>query len=409
MPIFNPFLPSYVRDPYAAYRRLRDSEPVHRSTVLQAWVVTGYEECRDVLREPARYSSDPALARGPLAEQLQRRRRESPLGETATVLNSDPPAHTRLRALVSRAFTPRRVEGLRPHVGEVAAELLARRVAGEPFELTAGLAEPLPVIVIAELLGVPPADRDLFAGWSHSIAATADVLTTDLLVEEARAGVRELIDYLDRVIAERRASPREDLISALVAAEEATAEGEGARLSHEELLAFVILLLVAGNETTTSLLGNVVVALLDAPAELAALRERLAAGDDEALSRAVEELLRFDSPVQGVVRFARETSKLGEVPIAAGEMLLLLVGAANRDPRAFDAPDELRLTREGGRHLSFGLGPHFCLGAPLARLEAEAALGALLEAFPRLEAAGEVERRGTLLLRGVGRLPLAPA
>ena len=218
MPIFNPFLPSYVRDPYAAYRRLRDEEPVHRSTVLQAWVVTGYEECREVLRDPARFSSDPALARGPLAEQLHRRRRESPLGETATVLNSDPPAHTRLRALVSRAFTPRRVEGLRPHVAEVAADLLARRSAGEPFELTSGLAEPLPVIVIAELLGVPPADRELFAGWSHAIAATTDVLTTVLLVEEARAGVRELIDYLDGVVAQRRTAPQDDLISALVAA-----------------------------------------------------------------------------------------------------------------------------------------------------------------------------------------------
>jgi cytochrome P450 len=408
VPIFNPFLPSYMRDPYAAYRRLRDDEPVHRSTVLQAWVVTGYEECREVLREPARYSSDPALARGPLAEQLQRRRRESPLGETATVLNSDPPAHTRLRALVSRAFTPRRVEGLRPHIAEVAAELLTRRSGSEPFELTAGLSEPLPVIVIAELLGVPPADCGLFVGWSHAIAATTDVLTTDLLVEEARAGVRELTDYLNGVIAERRASPRDDLISALVAAEE-----EGAGLSHDELLAFVILLLVAGNETTTSLLGNSVVALLDAPGELQALRERLAAGDGEALPRAVEELLRFDSPVQGVVRFARETGELAGVPIAEGEMLLLLVGAANRDPRAFDAPDELRLAREvgrnGARHLSFGLGPHFCLGAPLGRLEAEAALGALLEAFPRLEADGDVERRGTLLLRGVERLPLAPA
>jgi len=173
----------------------------------------------------------------------------------------------------------------------------------------------------------------------------------------------------------------------------------------------VILLLVAGNETTTGLLGNAVVALLDAPAELAALRERLAAGDAEALPRAVEELLRFDSPVQGVVRFAREATELAGMPIAEGDILLLLVGAANRDPRAFEAPDELRLTREGGRdgarHLSFGLGPHFCLGAPLARQEAEAALGALLEAFPRLEAAGPVERRGTLLLRGVGRLPLA--
>ncbi len=185
--------------------------------------------------------------------------------------------------------------------------------------MTSGLAEPLPVIVIAELLGVPPADRELFVRWSHAIAATTDVLTTDLLVEEARAGVRELIDYLERIIEERRGEPRDDLISALLASgEEAPvsagseaavgeAAGEGRRsgLSHEELLAFVILLLVAGNETTTSLLGNAVAALLGAPAELAALRERVADGDADALSGAVEELLRYDSPVQGVVRFAR--------------------------------------------------------------------------------------------------------
>lgn len=394
--MFNPFVPSFTRDPYPAYAALRAEEPVHYSAALQLWVVTGYAACEQILRDPGTFSSDPFKATGPLARQLAGQRRSFPLGETPSVLSSDPPAHTRLRGIVSRALTPRVAEELRPRIEEITQSLLDEAGPG-PFDVVTGLAQPLPIIVIAELLGVPPADRELFKQWSVPIAATTNVINSAETMEAARRATQELIEYLEPLVEARRLEPRDDLLTALVQAEEARD-----RLTHDELLAFCILLLIAGHETTTNLIANGTLALLHAPQQAAAMR-----AGAEAVPAAVEELLRYDSPVQAVGRVAVTDTALSGQVIAAGSSLLVAVGAANRDPARFPDPDRLDVARADNRHLSFGLGPHFCLGAPLARMEAAVAFAALLRRFPELRPAEEAAPRvGTLALRGTGRLLL---
>jgi pimeloyl-[acyl-carrier protein] synthase len=396
--MFNPFLPSFLADPYPAYAALRAQDPVHRSLALQAWVVTSYAEAETVLRDAATYSSELTHATSQLGKALNQQRAASPLGHVMTVLNSDPPTHTRLRGLVNRAFTPRTVEALRGRIEAVTADLLDAVPAGQPFDLMTALAQPLPVIVIAELLGIPAADRGRFKAWSDEIAATTRPMASQAAIDGARRATTELIAYLEPIVARLRTEPHEDLLSALVQVEEG-----GERLTHEELLAFAILLLVAGNETTTNLLGNAVLALLRHPAQLAALR-----ANPELLPAAIEEALRFDSPVQAVIRFARQPATLGGRQIEAGDTVMVLIGAANRDPARFTQPETFDIATEGERtrHLAFGLGPHFCLGAPLARLEGEVALRALLARFPGLHAAGDPKQGGTFTLRGLDALPV---
>ncbi len=299
---------------------------------------------------------------------------------------------------MNRAFTARRVAALRPRIEEITASLLAAVPAAGEFELMRGLAQPLPVIVIAELLGVPSGDRDRFKQWSNAIAQTTSLLQSETIRDDARQATRELVDYFNVIVDARRREPRDDLLSALVQAQD-----EGRRLSHDEVLAFAILLLVAGNETTTNLIGGGTLALAEHPDQQRLLRER-----PELRQRAIEEMLRYDSPVQGVVRFARHATSVGGVAIAAGDILLAMVGGANRDPEQFSDADRFDVTREENRHLSFGMGPHFCLGAPLARLEADVAFGALLARFPELRIGeGGSERGGTFLLRGPSRVALA--
>ncbi len=396
--VFNPFLPSYQANPYPAYAALRAEDPVHFSLAIQAWVLTAYDDCERVLRDAETFSSSSSTASGQLATVLQQQRREFPLGEVPTVLNSDPPVHTRLRTLLNRAFTPRAIEGLRPHIEEIAASLLADAGgAGGRFDAVTGFAQPLPIIVIAELLGVPPSDRDQLKEWSTAIANTTNVLNTEGALEAARQATVELIAYMDEIVARRRAAPGADIMTALVQAEE-----DGERLSHDELLAFSILLLLAGHETTTNLIGNGLFALTEHPEQAARLR-----AEPDLLPSAVEEFLRYDSSVQGAVRFARETVEVGGRTIEQGSTLLLLLGAANRDPAQFPEPDALDVSRSPNRHLSFGRGLHFCLGAPLARLEGDIAFRALLDRFPELRLAeGGAQRSGTLVLRGMGKLEL---
>ncbi|PKN81039.1 MAG: cytochrome P450 [Chloroflexi bacterium HGW-Chloroflexi-9] len=395
--VFNPFVPSYRKNPYLQLGRLREADPVHFSAALQAWILTRYEDCLAVMRDHATFSSDAHNARGQLAEALQQQRRESPVGDVATVLGVDPPRHTEMRAIVNRAFTPRRVQALRPRIEEIARELLATAPVTGDFELMTGLAQPLPVIVIAELLGVPAADRGRFKHWSNAIAATTNLLQTEEMQATTRQAVQEVVDYLGAFIRDRQREPREDLISVLVAADEG-----GRRLSPEEILAFAILLLVAGNETTTNLIGNGMAALLEHPEALARLRE-----EPDLLPVAVEELLRYDSPVQGLARFTTQAVEMHGRTIAQGDVVLCMIGSANHDPAAFVDPDALVLDRDPNRHLSFGQGIHFCLGAPLARLEADIAFRALLDRWRSLSLAeGGLERGGTLLLRGPERLLL---
>ncbi|RLT39987.1 MAG: cytochrome P450 [Chloroflexi bacterium] len=398
-PIFNPFVPSYRRNPYLQLDRLRAAEPVHRSDALQAWILTRYDDVLRVLRDHDTFSSDARQAGGQIAAALQEQRANSPLGDTRSVLASDPPEHTFLRGIVNRAFTPRSVELLRPRMEEIVASLLDELPDTGEWDLMDGLAQPLPVIVIAELLGIPPEDRAQFKVWSQHIALTTDIMQSQESIESIRQATSELVEYFGGFIEDRRRQPREDLISALVAA-----ETEGRRLTGAEVLAFAILLLVAGNETTTNLIGSGMRTLLAHPEAAAALRAQ-----PERIPAAIEEMLRYDSPVQGIVRFATREVEVGDKTLRKGDVIMGMTGAANRDPDQFPNPTAFDLDRGDTRHLAFGMGIHYCVGAPLARVEGAIAFRALLERWPSIEAAGDVEMGGTFLIRGPVRLPLAVA
>ncbi|MCF6472219.1 cytochrome P450 [Nonomuraea sp. MG754425] len=299
----------------------------------------------------------------------------------------DPPDHTRLRALVSRAFTPRMVERLRPRVEAIADELI--RELPEKADLVSGLAYPLPVMVISEMLGVPPEDRERFRGWSEKLARGLDpMLTADLLSETGQAG-REFRDYFRELVAIRRRRPGDDLLSALTRVRE---------LSEADLLATLVLLLVAGHETTVNLIGNGVLALLR-HGQLAEAARRP--------EQVVEEVLRYDPPVQLTSRVVLEDVTLGGEPLPRGTAVMAVIGAANRDPAVFPEPGRFDVTRSPERHLAFGLGIHFCLGATLARMEGEIALSALARAAPGLQLAEPAPAyRENLVLRGLAELPV---
>jgi hypothetical protein len=394
---WNPFLPAFRADPYPTYRELRSQAPVYRHPIFRSWVLTRYADVEAVLRDPG-FSVDRMQL--PLFRLLRRARRESEFVRAIErdLLMLDPPEHTRLRGLVSRAFTPRAVERLRPRIEEIVSGLLERAAGRGELELVRDLAYPLPVTVIAELLGVPAADHERFKRWSDELTALLDPLQARGGLRPARAAFEELSAYFRAVFAERRRAPRDDLVSALVGVDDG-----GDRLSEIELLSLCMLLLGAGHETTTSLIGNAVVALLRHPAE----RKRFQ--DDPGLAEgAVEELLRFDSPVQVTDRVAREPREIGGCRIRPGQLVGLVLGAANRDPEVFPEPDRLDLGRRENRHLAFGQGAHFCLGAQLARLEARVALARLFERFPDLRGDPErVEWRRSIVLRGPLRVPLS--
>ena len=294
---YNPFIPEVHANPYPMYVRLREEDPVHWSALMEAWILTRYADIVAVLTD-SRFSANRRQAQNRFAQEAQKIAEEfGPFGRTQTMLTSDPPLHTRLRRLVSKAFTPRMVEGLRPRIQLIVDELLdAVRDSGR-MDLIRDLAYPLPVIVIAEMLGIPPQERDQFKRWSDEIAATlGGPFTPPEVLERARKSANELADYFRGVIEERRREPAEDLISGLIAAEE-----QGQILSEDEMLATAMLLLVAGNETTTNLIGNGTLALLRNPDQLRRLQD-----DPSLIPAAVEELLRYDGPVQGTGRVAME-------------------------------------------------------------------------------------------------------
>ena len=408
---YNPFLPEVREDPYPQYRALREADPVHRSPFLDMWVLTRYEDVAQVLRDH-RFSADRTKW-----ESFQRQGGAADPGSPGqrpqggippqvegfdpvrSLLSLDPPDHTRLRTLVTKAFTPRVVEQLRPQAQAIVDEALDRAAALGEMELIEHLAYPLPVAVIAGMLGVPRDDWPQFREWSRVLVSSLDpvALPDPELIAAVRGAQDALFEYLGGVVAARRREPRDDLISALIAVEE-----RGDVLNERELLVMLNLLLVAGHETTVNLIGNGVLALLRNPDQLALLRRQ-----PDVIESAVEELLRFDSPVQLTGRIAAEACELGGQQIRPGQLVLTLLGAANRDPLQFADPDRLDLTRSPNQHFSFGRGIHFCLGAPLARLEGRIAIGSLVRRFPELRQAGEAVRGETITLRGLTRLPLA--
>ncbi|MCI0855842.1 MAG: cytochrome P450 [Chloroflexi bacterium] len=395
---FNPFTPEAQADPYPLYRSLREADPVHHSELMDLWVLTRHEDVSFVLKD-ARFSADRRKSTNLLVAQARKMQEEGPFAQANTMLSADPPEHTRLRGLVSKAFTPRRIEEMRPHIQEIVDALLDDVQDREEFDLIEHLSYPLPVIVIAEMLGIPPENRAEFKRWSNDLVATmSGPGTSPDALERAQSSGLEMADYFKGVIAERRKEPRDDLLSAMIAAEE-----RGEVLSEDELLASCMLLLAAGNETTTNLIGNGMLSLLRHEDQLDKLL-----GDPSLTESAVEEMLRYEGPVQATARTADADVEIDGHMIEKGKMLFVLLAAANRDPAAFPNPETFDITREDNNHIAFGNGLHFCLGAPLARMEAQIAFQTLFErrGKPRL-VSDDVEWNGNFILRGLKRLPLA--
>jgi cytochrome P450 len=391
-----------LENPYPIYSVIRTVRPVLEVPVPGfsgpgMWMLTRYRDVHAVLRDP-RFSVE--RIRAPLVrdnlDRMPEFLRQSAQG-MRTMLITDPPDHTRVRKLVNKAFTPKRVAALRAHIEAIVRELVAEARAKGEFDLIHDLAEPLPAIVIAELLGVPPGDHRQFREWSSAMIAGFASQSAKTR-EAATAASRSLFGYLADTIAARRRVPQDDLISAMIEAQE-----ERDALTDGELLATTNLLLLAGHETTTNLIGNGMLALLREPEAW----RRLCA-EPALLPTAIEELLRFDGPVQATVRVALEDVRIDEHTIPEGALVLVSIGAANHDPATFAEPDQLDLARDPNPHLAFGFGTHFCLGAPLARLEALLAFEGLTRSFPGLTLLDDTPQyRPNPVLRGLVRLDVA--
>jgi cytochrome P450 len=391
--------PQFKANPYPTYARLRAEEPVCRATIgggRKAWLVTRHADVVALLRD-GRFAKDPLNARdehgeskAPWTPPLLR-----PIARN--MLDLDAPDHTRLRALVQKAFVPRLVEQLRPRIASLTDELLGAAQRAGGIELLSGYALPVPLTIIAELIGVPRADQHQFHRWSTRVVSVRSA--ADLAL--ALPSIWRMLRYMRGLIAQRRAEPRDDLLTALVQAEEA-----GDTLTEDELLGMMFILLAAGHETTVNLLASGALALLQHPEQ----RERLRR-EPSLIKPAVEELARYVSPVEcATERYAREDLELAGVRVARGDLVLGVLGSANRDEAVFNAPDTLDLGREPNRHLAFGMGAHYCVGAPLARLEAQIAFAALLDRWPNLRLTVQPETlrwRRHAFLRGLQALPLA--
>lgn len=402
--VFNPFEPGFFDDPYHQYRQLREQDPVHLSP-LGLWMLFDYGDCFALLRNP-RTSVDLAneheLSTEARAERLRMFQELFPdrsPRESTGILFVDPPDHTRLRSLMSKVFTPRRVEQLRGTVQELVDELLDEVTTEGRMDLIADLAFPLPFTVISEMLGMPEADRLQLREWSHAMVKMLDPILTPEEMRSAVTAAEHMFDHIAEVIRWKRDHLAEDLLSALI-----TAEEDGDVLSSEELTDQVSLLFVAGHETTVNLIGNGVLALLRNRSQLELLQR-----DHSLDANAVDELLRYDSPVQFSRRITLEEVRFGDRVIEPGRFVMTCLGSANHDPAVFgpDA-DQLDVRRAtAGRHLAFGSGIHHCLGAALARLEGQVAIGTLVRRFPDLDLATDQPRwNNRIVLRGLEELPL---
>lgn len=396
----NIFSRAHKRDPFPFYARLRAEAPVFRTTVPvfgDVWLVTRYDDVAALLKDGARFVKDPRNAGLTDRKSIPKWFPASIKALEQNMLDMDEPAHGRLRRLVNAAFTRRRIEQLRPRVQEIATELLDGLAGRGSADLMADFALPLPLIVICELLGVPVEDRRKFHRWSQAFLSNSSNLRMALALPRMFAFVR----YLRRLFDERRADPRDDLVSAL-----AQAEDRGDRLNDHELVAMAILLLIAGHETTVNLIGSGTLALLQNGAE----RDRLVR-HPALIATAIEELLRFAAPVETTTeRYAAETMTLHGQTIAQGDVVFAVIASANRDETRFADPDRLDLGRDPNPNIAFGQGIHFCIGAHLAKMEAEIAFNSLLDRFPALELAAPAETlrwRETPVVRGLEALPVA--
>ncbi len=389
---YNPLAPEVQDNPYPYYKELRDKTPVAWVESMQGWAVSRYADVDFVLRNPGLFSSKlwNEAATGDLLT----------VPEAPGLLSMDPPDHTRMRKLANKGFTPRLIRGMEPRVRTVTQDILGpllRQEQIDQFDLVPTLSAPLPIIVIAEMLGIEPERQSDFKRWSDDIVRAISRPTDETVRAEIRQSNAEIRDYLGQMIERRRTDPHDDLITALVQAEE-----EQHVLTSVEILGLTVLLLAAGNETSTNLIGNAVLSLLDHPDELAKVRT-----DRVLVPALVEEVLRYDSPVQVIFRQATQEVELEGGTIPAEATVLVLLGAANRDERQFPQPDRFEIARNPQDHVGFAYGIHYCLGAPLARLEGRTALEALLfDCPPFTRVREQVPRIATYLVRGPQTLPL---
>ena len=384
-----PLAKDFIADPYPPYRRLRELDPVHKSIVTRMIVVSRFADVDRILRDHRNFSNNLRNARHSRGIVATRRKLRP------SMLALDPPDHTRLRRLVNRAFTPRSVAELGDFIRATAHGLVDKVEGADEFDLMKALAVPLPTIVIARMIGIPERDLGRFKVWSSRLARALEPILPPDEQELAYRSDRQLAEYFTAIIEQRRRERRDDLVSRLVEVEE-----QGEKLARDETIVMLRLLLIAGNETTTNLIGNGVRALLRHPGQLALLREQ-----PELIPSAVEELLRHDSPIQLDMRIARRDLSIGDSAVPSGTMIGLLIGSANHDSERFQRPDELDITRSDQGNISFGRGIHHCLGAPLARMEARIALEVLLERFDRIGFGTRPPTyRRSIVLRGLEHL-----
>jgi hypothetical protein len=394
----------FLRDPYPILHHLRSNTPVYWSESVGGWIITRYDDVVTTFRDVAHFSNEGRLGRAIDYLSTEQRAHFGAFQNhyaTKSLLHSDPPDHTRLRSLLNKAFTPRVVEAMRPRVEALVDELLTQAMRAGSVDLVRDLASPLPAIVIAQILGAPAEDAQLFKQWADDILAFQGVNRPALeVLERSQRGLVDIRAYLTNLIADRRRHSRDDLISHLVAA-----ETQAECLTESELLATCVTLLIAGHETTLSLIGNGLLTLLQHPEQLQQLRQ-----DPTLMPAAIEEMLRYESPVSRQPRLIKQDVTLGGQQLRRGQIAFQFLNAVNRDPAYFPDPDRFDLRRQNNRHLAFGHGIHFCIGAPLSRLEGPIAIAAVLRQMPTLRltqdaADWDTSKANSRLLRSLPVLP----
>ena len=389
---YNPLSKDFMQNPYPTYEVLRKNSPIHRSFLTDTWIVTRFADVEAILRDHERFSNDPRLRRHKGSSRAL-----PPGPDDYSILLVDPPQHTRLRRIVNRGFTRNAIEARKPVICEAVTRLLDEIPSLQKFDFIKAIAHPLPLIVITEMLGIPACDRKKFGLWSKQRARLLELTVSASERELGLAAGNAMAEYFTALAEKRRVAPKDDITSLLVQ------ENEGEEnFSHEEAIDMLAVLLVAGNETTANLIGNGMLALLNNPSQVERLRQ-----DPDAINGAVNEMLRYDGPVQSDFRVARTDCDISGTTIRKGDGVILLIGAANRDPEAFERADEFDIARGGPSHLAFGRGIHHCIGAVLAKLQAKIVIEMVLKRFKVLELIDRHPRfQNTTVLRGLKSLEM---